>query len=450
VFKVWAVAVREYKAAVQTKAFIISIVMMPVLWGVSIGLQVLLARAEDQSTKKYAVVDRTPGRQLAAALVAAAARRNEVETVDPVTGERTGPIYELATVEPSADDRDAILRQRLDLSQRQQKGEFSGFLDIGPDVFAAGPPPRPGEPGDERREVRYQSDKAGDRSFDRWAQRAVNEVIQQRRFVEKGVSQELVRQIQQPVWVRVKGLTRVNPATGAIEDASEESRVANMVLPAILIVLMYVMVLLGAMPAMQGVVEEKQQRIAEVLLGSVTPFQLMLGKLIGVVGVSLTVSAVYLGGGYAVAARYGLTEALSPALLAWFIVYLVLAVFMYGSLFMAVGAAAGDMKETQSLQMPIMLVMTMPMMLLGAVVRDPGGSVAVIGSLVPFSTPMFMTARVAAPPGLPWWQPAAGALLVLATALVCVWAAGRIFRVGLLLQGKGVKMADLARWVISG
>src|SRR5207249_9321241 len=165
---------------------------------------------------------------------------------------------------------------------------------------------------------------------------AVNEVIQQRRFVDRGVSQELVREIQQPVWVRSKGLTKLNPVSGVIEDASDESRVLNMVLPAILIALMFVMVLLGAMPAMQGVVEEKQQRIAEVLLGSVTPFELMLGKLLGVVGVSLTVSAFYLGGAYAVASRYGVTELLSGPLVAWFLLNLVLAVLVYGSLFMAV------------------------------------------------------------------------------------------------------------------
>lgn len=449
-FKVWTIAVREYKAAVQTKAFILSIVMMPVLWGVSIGVQVLMKKADDRSTKKYVVVDRTPGAALSAALDAAVKRHNEVEIIDWQTGEREGPAYELVHLPPSAADREAVLKQRLELSERQQQGEFEGFLEIGPLVCEIALRPTPGEPTDERRELRYQSTKATEAGFHRWAQRIVNNGVQQQRFVDHGVSQDLVRQIQEPVTLRQKGLTRLNPSTGAIEDASDESRVANLVLPAILIVLMYMMVLLGAMPAMQGVVEEKQQRIAEVLLGSVTPFQLMLGKLIGVVGVSLTVSAVYLGGGYAVAARYGLTEALTAPLLAWFVVYLILAVFMYGSLFMAVGAAASDMKETQSLQMPIMVVMTLPMMLLGAVIRDPAGSVAMFGSFIPFSSPMLMMARIAAPPGVPWWQAALGGVIVLATSLACVWAAGRIFRIGLLLQGKGVRFADLARWVVRG
>ena len=449
-FKVWAVAAREYKAAVQTKAFILSIVLMPVLWGASIGLQILLRKADDRSTKKYAVVDRSPGAHLAELLDAAAKRRNQYEIHDPETGEQTGPAFELLRVEPSASDRDAVLRQRLDLSRRQQQGDFEGFLEIGPNVYELGPPPGSKAPPDERRQVRFQSDKATQSPFRRWAEIAVNEGVQQRRFADRGVSQDLVRQIQQPVTVRNKSLTKQDPATGVIEDASDESRVASMVLPAILIVLMYIMVLLGAMPAMQGVVEEKQQRIAEVLLGSVTPFELMLGKLIGVVGVSLTVSAFYLGGGYAVAARYGLTDALPGPVLAWFVVYLVLAVFMYGSLFMAVGAAASDMKEVQSLQMPIMLVMTLPMLMLSSVITHPGGPVAQVGSFVPFSAPMLMMARISAPPGVPWWQPTLAAVGVLATALACVWAAGRVFRVGLLLQGKGARMADLARWVVRG
>jgi ABC-2 type transport system permease protein len=75
---------------------------------------------------------------------------------------------------------------------------------------------------------------------------------------------------------------------------------------------------------------------------------------------------------------------------------------------------------------------------------------AAAGSYFPFATPMLMVARLAVPPGLPWWQPALGAALVLATSLACVWAAGRIFRVELLMQGKGVKFSDLARWVIHG
>jgi ABC-2 type transport system permease protein len=151
-----------------------------------------------------------------------------------------------------------------------------------------------------------------------------------------------------------------------------------------------------------------------------------------------------------VAASFKVLGLLSLDLIIWFFVFLVLAVFMYGSMFMAVGAAAGDMKETQALQMPIMIVFTLPMLLLGAVLRDPSGPIAQWGSFIPFSAPMLMMARMAGPSGVPWWQALAAAAGVVATTLICVWGAGRIFRVGLLLQGKGVKFADLMRWIVSG
>jgi ABC-2 type transport system permease protein len=454
--KVLAVAVREYRAAVQTKAFIISLLMMPLLMFGSIGLQRLVRQAEDRTTKKFAVVDRTPGRQLSEALDAAVERRNRMEVYGPETGEQTAPKFELVPVEPSAGDRAAVLAQRYELSQRSERGEFEGFLDIGPDVIALGPSPGDStagganKPADEGRELRYQTSKSGGNVFTRWAERAVNEAIQQRRFAERQISQDVVRSIQQPVRLRSKGLTKRDPATGELRDASDESRLANVLVPLGLIMLMFMLILVGASPAMQGVVEEKQQRIAEVLLGSMTPFALMLGKLLGVVAVALTVGGIYLGGGYLAASRYGWTDALSPTLLAWFVVYLVLAVFMYASLFIAVGAAANDIKETQALLTPVMLLAALPMMLLGAVVQNPNGPVAVVTSYFPFSTPMMMIARIAAPPGLPWWQPALGAVLVLVASLACVWAAGRIFRVGFLMQGKGVKLSDLARWVVSG
>ena len=134
----------------------------------------------------------------------------------------------------------------------------------------------------------------------------------------------------------------------------------------------------------------------------------------------------------------------------WFFLFLTLAVLIYASLFIGVGAAASDIKETQSLLMPVMVLAALPMLLLTAVIQDPNGIVAVIGSFFPFTAPMIMTARISVPPGVALWQLALAIVIVLATVLGCVWAAGRIFRVGLLMQGKGVKFRDLARWIVRG
>jgi ABC-2 type transport system permease protein len=82
--------------------------------------------------------------------------------------------------------------------------------------------------------------------------------------------------------------------------------------------------------------------------------------------------------------------------------------------------------------------------------QDPNGKIAVICSFFPFATPMLLVARQSVPPGVPMWQLISGIALVLATTVFCVWAAGRIFRIGILMQGKGAKMSDLIQWVIKG
>jgi ABC-2 type transport system permease protein len=201
---------------------------------------------------------------------------------------------------------------------------------------------------------------------------------------------------------------------------------------------------------MQGVVEEKMQRIAEMVLGSVRPFELMLGKLFGLMGVSLTLAALYLGGAYGLALHYGVADLVSPAVLAWFIVYLVVGVVMYGALFIAVGAACSDLRDTQTMLWPVMLLAMLPLFVWINVAREPTSTFSTVASLIPTATPMLMILRVAVPPGVGWWQPALGLVMMLVTTVIFVYAAGRIFRVGILMQGKGASVRDLARWVVRG
>src|SRR5437588_2672700 len=112
--KLWVIAGREYKAAVRTKAFLISLVLVPILWAASIGIQVLVHKAEDRGTKKFAVVDRTDDRGVATALEAALPFHNNVLIYDRETHEQTEPKYELIEVVPSAPDKQSVLGQRFD------------------------------------------------------------------------------------------------------------------------------------------------------------------------------------------------------------------------------------------------------------------------------------------------------------------------------------------------
>jgi ABC-2 type transport system permease protein len=108
------------------------------------------------------------------------------------------------------------------------------------------------------------------------------------------------------------------------------------------------------------------------------------------------------------------------------------------------------MKETQNLLWPVMLLACLPMFVVGNVLQEPNNPVATGLSFFPFSSPMLMIARMAVPPGIPWWQPLVAVAGALTTTTLCVYVAGRIFRVGLLMQGKGAKLGEMVQWVIRG
>jgi ABC-2 type transport system permease protein len=455
--KILAIAIREYNAAVRTKSFLISLVVLPIMMGGGLMVQYLLKSYVDTRPRTYAVVDRSPGQQLSLVLEAAVTVRNDKEAYDPKTKELVKPIYTLERVAQSANTPEAIAEQRLELSRRVQAKEIDGFLDIGPRVLDHGPTDLASLAGlkelptlDEQQVLRYQSNRPTYDAFYQWADKVLNLAIEEARGIKAGLPPGKLSLMMRPVPLKPKGLTKQDPATGQIIDGPDDNLIAFILVPAGLIVMMFMMVMIGATPLMQGVVEEKIQRIAEVLLGSVKPFQLMCGKLLGLVGVSLTLTAVYLGGSYLTAYHYDVTHYIPLTIIAWFLLYQVLAVLMYGSLFIAIGAACTDMRETQTLMWPVMLLACIPLFVWVNVVREPNSGFALAVSLFPFATPMLMIGRQAVPPGIGLFQPILGVVLVLLTTAACVYAAGRIFRVGILLQGKGAHFGDLVKWVIRG
>jgi len=454
--KTLVIASREYQASVRSKAFIISLVIMPVLMSAGYVLQQLFKNTEKKTGRAFALIDRTPGEALWKVIKWKA---------------KAEPAYKIEHVDPEVNDPAKFEQRKLELSRRVESGELLGFVVIGAGVYPTVKTPFP--PEEEKKKdrwaIRYQSSSPANDDFPFWVKEKVDEAVREERCriearlwrpiqeqsgqkTVKSVPQELlqmVTQVTMPIHLSKGGLTQKS-ALGKITDAPEEARVAAFAVPFGLMMLMFIVVMIGATPLMQGIIEEKMQRIAEVLLGSVQPFELMMGKLLGMAGVSLTLVGIYLGGGYLALHHLGYARYLPTHLLAWFLVFEVLSVFMYGSLFIAVGAACTDTKETQAMLMPVMLVACIPFFILGAVLQDPESPLAEWMSFFPFATPMLMIVRQALVPHMDWWQPVLGAVLVLLTTLLCIYAAGRIFRVGLLMQGKGARFSDLVRWVFRG
>jgi ABC-2 type transport system permease protein len=221
------------------------------------------------------------------------------------------------------------------------------------------------------------------------------------------------------------------------------------VIPVGMMLILLFSVMSGSPQLLNSVMEEKMSRISEVLIGSVTPFELMMGKLLGSAAVSFLLALLYVVAGVFVARHYGYADAIHVRDLAWFTLFLGASVMMFGSMFISIGAACTDLKDAQGMMGPAMMFLMLPWMTWFAVLNAPESPMAVGLSLFPSATPFLMLLRIMLPPGPPLWQVALGVALVTATAVGFTYAAGKIFRTGLLMQGKAASLGEMWRWVRS-
>lgn len=433
--KILVIAVREYRAIVGTKAFLIAITLMPILMGGGIVAQILLEKRMGPAEKKIVVLDGSG--VLFDRLAAAAMERNQREIIDG--GKQVGPRYILE----AAPADNLTEESRFELSQQVRQGRINAFVEIPPGIDKM-------PSGAELPKVKFYAENAAVLDERGWFQWQIANIVRSDRLKEANIDPQLVAKASSPVIVEPLGLVERSTKTGEFTKPRESSIQETIFLPFGMMMLMFMVVFLAAQPMMESVLEEKSQRIAEVLLGSASAFQLMLGKLLGGVGGSLTIVVTYAAGGCALA-WYTNTLYLVPLrIVPWFIVYQVLAVLLFGSIFMSVGAAVNQLKEAQSMLMPIWLLLMFPLFVWIQVVRDPMGSFAIWLSFIPPATSLMMVLRLGSTASIPLWQPALGIVVMLAATLVCIFAAARIFRIGILAQGKSPKMAELLRWAIRG
>ncbi len=225
---------------------------------------------------------------------------------------------------------------------------------------------------------------------------------------------------------------------------------------------LYLVILLYSIAVMRATLEEKTSRVVEVVISSMKPWHLMLGKILGVGSVGLTQMAIWAvaagltfsaGIPAIMAARPELASlanvsALAPSvgLLALFVVFFLFGYFLFSSMYAAVGAMCNTDEEAQQAQIPVTALIVVPILFMSLVTSDPTSTLAVVLSLIPFFSPILMFARVAGG-AAPLWQMLLSFALMAVTIVAVAWVAGRIYKVGILMAGKRPTLPEVVRWV---
>ncbi len=436
--KIWTLFKREYRAAVRTKSFIISLVLVPIMMGGGFAAMIIMENNKDTDDKHFVVIDHSG--LMSAPLEKALEVRNTEEIIHTNTGEKTDAVYVVEFMEPDSQNPE---EQYLALSERVESQELHAFIEIGPDIL---------HPSGEDKEayLKYYSQHSFNDQIRYWFQNVVNNNLREVRAAELNLDEAQAEELLWWINVEGMGLASIDKKTGEQQDAEKTNEAQTFLVPYVLMLLMFMLVMMSAIPQLSSVMEEKNEKIAEVLLGTVTPFQFMMGKVLGGIGVSLTTAAIYVAAAVFTLTYIGMESLIPMEVLPWFFIFTILFVLMVGSGMAALGATCNDNKDAQSLTFPGILPAILPMFLILPIIADPTGPLATTIALIPPFTPTVMVMRMASSVTIPMWQPIVGLLGVILYTIFTVWIGARIFRTAILIQGQKPNLATLYKYAFKG
>ncbi len=421
--KTFAIVRREYIERVRTKAFWFATLIIPFFFLAYIAIQISASR-KTGGERRLVVLDLTG--KLYQPLVQELAA-SEAEQKKQGSGTK-GPHWVLTP--RGAEGDPAAAKEKLHREVLKKKTD--GYLVL--------------EPGKlEKEEVEYYSTTVSDFIALNQLQSAVNRVWMREKMAARGLPGDLAAELEKRIDLKPFKVT---------EKGSAEEKGAGIIATIIFMVLMYTTFFIYGSQVMRGVIEEKNSRIVEIVIASVRPTELMLGKIVGIglVGLTqyLTWSLVAMN-----LSLPGIATLLSTSdmgvpkvpisMLGYFVLFFILGYFVYASVYTAIAAPFNtDQEATQLMMVPMILILS-GFMVYPAVMNNPSGPVAVFFSLFPFtaSLVMFLRTAVSEPPA---WQIALSIALLIATTAGLAWFAGRIYRVGILMYGKKPTIPEIIRW----
>jgi ABC-2 type transport system permease protein len=415
--KLLAVIRREYFARVRSRWFIATTLLAPVLLIGAMAIPIVLAVRGADRALELAVVDET-GRVAAELAKTEAVREGRL---------RLRP----------APHRDSEAAREM-LRRQMSDEEIDGYLYVPRQVLEGGG-------------VELWARDVSPSIVSQTVRPAVRTAVQRVRARALGLDPEAAERLTRPVPVETYRVTE----EGAAREQGQSVAVAH-----ILALTIYMAVLLYGAMMLRAAVAEKSSKTVEIILSSIRPWQLMLGKILGVGAVGLTQMAVWITMAvtfliYAGSARaFADVEFLKnlPVGLDTLVLFLALFItgyFLYGGMYASVGAIATTEQEASQLQIPVTLLVIVPILVIPVVLDAPSSTTSLVLSWIPFFTPVLLLARYVLGGVALWELPAVFALQVL-SILAVAWVGGRIYRVGLLMTGKRPTLPELFRWVRYG
>ena len=504
--KIVLVAWREYMDNVRTKGFWIGILAFPLIIALSATVPILLAKTKEART--FAVIDHSGfalaeveklilADDLAVVLEAAADRYRDggrewdrlpdairaagLVYVSLAETEREALVAALAVVEADASLADEVAvkvpelaaglaewwrrvsAEELDkldlelsrsryarvavpegenrqaaLSQLVNDGQLFAYFVIGADLVES-------DAG-----CKYVSLNLTDRDLRNWFGRRVSQVVRAKRIEREGIDVQVAGWLQESVRFEALKVDK----RGSQEEVSSVDT-ARQWAPMVFVYLLWIAIFTNSQALLTNTIEEKSTRVIEVLLSSISPFELMAGKIAGMaasgltvvgtwavcIGIALTVVPSMLG---ATGASFG-GIVLDPLYLLSFLFYFLSGYLLYASLLVGIGSVCNSLKEAQNLMLPIMIPLMIPLMAMVLVSQDPNGTFARVMSFIPLFTPFVMMNRAAGPP--PLWEYLATTVLMLVSIYLAVRGAGKVFRIGILMTGKPPRLREIVRWL---
>lgn len=431
--KIGIIIGREFNERVKKKSFIITTLLTPLLMLALIFAPMLIAGYSEESTKHIAVVDDTN-------IIA-----QQLTSTDEINFELTPLPLEIARTEYS---------------------DCYAVLHIGSDIVT--------NPTDACLYTNGVAAMGTEQNIATQLTLAVQK--------EKMKQHDIDWQVMQQLNTRVSLQSAKN--TQSTESAESSSTAVASVLAYVLSFILYMFLLLYGVMVMQSVIEEKNNRVLEVLVSTVRPFDMMMGKILGVASVALLqimIWIVFIGGvayfvlphvlpdeilaaldmmkqGVPASAidggeQMGMLQAIMilsnikyvGGIIVWLLVFMFGGFLLYAAMFAAVGSAVDSPQDAQQLQTPIMLPIMIALFVMLTVINDPSSNVAFWFSMIPFTSPIVMMARI--PYEIPLWEIVLSAVSLYATFIAVVWGAGKIYRVGILMHGKKPNIKELLRWM---